>query len=60
VIGTIPLIEFEIPDEDSLHVIPKQISWTKKYLKSLDKEIDYLANIVKKNLDMKKIGEILN
>jgi adenosylcobyric acid synthase len=60
VIGTIPLIEFEIPDEDSLHVIPKQISWTKKYLKTLDKEIDYLANIVKKNLDMKKIGEILN
>ena len=60
VIGTIPLIEFDIPDEDSLHVIPKQVSWTKNYLKALDKEIDHLAHIVKINLDMKKIGDMLN
>jgi adenosylcobyric acid synthase len=60
VIGTIPLIEFDIPDEDSLHVNAKHVSWTKKYLITLDKEIDYLAEIVKKNLDMKKIGDILN
>ncbi len=60
VIGTIPLIEFDIPDEDSLHTNPKQVSWTKKYLKALDKEIDHLALIVKKNLDMKKIRGMLN
>jgi len=60
VIGTIPLIEFDIPDEDSLHVNPKQVSWTKKYLATLDKEIDHLALIVKKNLDMKKIRGMLN
>jgi adenosylcobyric acid synthase len=60
VIGTIPLMEFDIPDEDSLHANPKQVSWTKNYLKTLDKEIDHLANIVKKNLDMRKIGEMLN
>ena len=60
VIGTIPLIEFDIPDEDSLHVNPKQVSWTKNYLKTLDKEIDHLSHIVKKNLDMKKIGNMLN
>ncbi len=60
VIGTIPLIEFDIPDEDSLHANPKQVSWTKKYLTILDKEIDHLANVVKKNLDMKKIGDMLN
>jgi adenosylcobyric acid synthase len=60
VIGTIPLIEFDIPDEDSLHTNQKQISWTKKYLATLDKEIDNLADIVKKNLDMKKIRDMLN
>jgi len=60
VIGTIPLIEFDIPDEDSLHANPKQVSWTKKYLKTLDKEINCLALTVKKNLDMKKIRGMLN
>ncbi len=60
VLGTIPLIEFDIPDEDSLHTNPKQVSWTKKYLKALDKEIDHLALIVNKNLDMKKIRGMLN
>src|SRR5574337_661036 len=60
VIGTIPLIEFDIPDEDSLHANPKQVSWTKKYLKTLDKEIDHLASIVKKSIDMKSIRRMLN
>ena len=60
VIGTIPLIEFDIPDEDTLHANPKQVSWTKKYLTTLDKEIDHLALIVKKNLDMKMIRGMLN
>lgn len=60
VIGTIPLIEFDIPDEDSLHSNPKQVSWTKNYLKILDREIDHLSHVVKKNLDMKKIGSMLN
>lgn len=60
VIGTIPLIDFDIPDEDSLHANPKQVSWTKKYLITLEKEIDHLARVVKNNLDMKKIGDMLN
>lgn len=60
VIGTIPLIEFDIPDEDSLHATPKQVSWTKKYLRTLDREIDHLARIVKKNIDMKSIRGMLN
>ena len=60
ILGTIPLIEFDIPDEDSLHANPKQVSWTTKYLKTLDKEIDHLAYIVQKNIDMKKIRGMLN
>src|SRR5579864_574686 len=60
ILGTIPLIEFDIPDEDSLHANPKQVSWTTKYLKTLDKEIDHLACTVKKNIDMKKIRGMIS
>lgn len=60
VLGTIPLVKLNIPDEDSLHSNPKQVSWTSKYMKTLDKEIENLSKIVKKNLDMKKIGELIN
>lgn len=60
VLGTIPLVKLNIPDEDSLHSNPKQVSWTSKYMKTLDKEIENLSKIVKKNLDMKKIGDLIN
>jgi len=60
VFGTIPLIDFDIPDEDSLHSNPKQISWSTQYLNVLDKEINHLSKIVKKNLDMKKIRGLLH
>ncbi len=60
ILGTIPLIKFDIPDEDSLHANPKQVSWTTKYLKTLDREIDHLAHTVQKNIDMKKIRGMLN
>lgn len=60
VLGTIPLIDFDIPEEDSLDSHPKQVSWSTKYVKTLDKEINHLADMVKKNLDMKKIRGLLN
>ena len=60
VLGTIPLVKLNIPDEDSLHSNPKQVSWTSKYMKTLDKEIENLSKIVKKNLNMKKIGDLIN
>lgn len=59
VLGTIPLINFAIPDEDSLHSNPLQIVWSKKYFVELDKEISRLSSIVKKNMDMKKIKGLL-
>lgn len=60
VFGTIPLINFDIPNEDSLDSHQKHVSWSTKYVKILDKEINHLADIVKKNLDMKKIRGLLN
>ena len=59
VFGTIPLLEFDIPEEDSLHAKPKKVSWTEKYLRTLDKEIEYLSNIVRSSLNMNAIGNML-
>ncbi len=59
VLGTIPLINFNIPEEDSLYSNPKRVHWHKKYLKSLDKEIENLSRTVKDNLNMKAIGELI-
>ncbi|HMK33273.1 MAG TPA: cobyric acid synthase [Nitrosopumilaceae archaeon] len=59
VLGTIPLLKFDIPDEDSLSSNPKQVIWNKKFIQSLDKEIENLSQIVKSNLNMKAIGDLI-
>jgi adenosylcobyric acid synthase len=59
VLGTIPLLKFDIPEEDSLHTNPKHVRWNKKYLRSLDLEIENLSQLVKNNLNMKSIGDLL-
>lgn len=59
VLGTIPLLKFDIPDEDSLHANPKQVSFTTKYVKLLDREIEHLSRVVKSSLNMKAIGDLL-
>ncbi|MDE1766316.1 MAG: cobyric acid synthase [Thaumarchaeota archaeon] len=59
VLGTVPLLKFDIPEEDSLHANPKQVSFTAKYIKLLDREIEHLSRVVKSSLDMKAIGDLL-
>jgi adenosylcobyric acid synthase len=59
ILGTIPLLKLDIPEEDSLHSNPKQVQWSKKYLKHLDAEIENLSQIVKASLNMKTIGGLL-
>jgi len=56
VLGTIPLMKFDIPEEDSLHANPKDVIWSKKFSQSLDREIENLSHVVKDNLNMKAIG----
>jgi adenosylcobyric acid synthase len=55
VIGTIPLMTLDLPEEDSLNAKPKNIAWTRKNLSKIDIELDKLAKIVKSNLDIKSI-----
>ncbi|MBI3623343.1 hypothetical protein HY212_04680 [Candidatus Pacearchaeota archaeon] len=59
VLGTIPLMKFDIPDEDSLSANPKHVIWNKKFVQSLDEEIENLSHIVKSNLNMKAIGDLI-
>ena len=59
VLGTIPMLKMNLPEEDSLNVKAKEIIWTKKNISIIDKELDKLAKIVKNNLDMKKIETLI-
>ena len=59
VLGTIPMLKMNLPEEDSLNVKAKEITWTKKNISIIDKELDKLAKIVKNNLDMKKIETLI-
>lgn len=57
ILGVIPLIDLELPNEDSLD---KRIHlFRKQNQKKLDGEIERLAKTVSKNLDMKKIERLL-
>jgi adenosylcobyric acid synthase len=48
VLGTIPMLKMNLPEEDSLNVKAKEIAWTKNNISKIDKELDKLAKIVKK------------
>ena len=59
VLGTIPMLKMNLPEEDSLNVKAKEIAWTKNNISKIDKELDKLAKIVKNNLDLKKIEMLI-
>ncbi|MDE1861386.1 MAG: cobyric acid synthase [Thaumarchaeota archaeon] len=59
VLGTIPLLNLKIPEEDSLHANPRHVTFGRGYLRSLEKEIEQLSRVVRSSLDMKAIGGIL-
>ena len=59
VIGTIPLISLNLPEEDSLNSNPKDIIWNKKNIKKIDNELNKLSKIVKSNVDINLIEKML-
>ena len=59
VLGTIPMLKMNLPEEDSLNVKAKEITWTKKNISIIDKELVKLAKTLKNNLDMKKIETLI-
>lgn len=59
VLGTIPLMKLDLPDEDSLNKKPKNFKWTKKNILKIDQELNELAHKFQLNLDMKKIEQMI-
>jgi adenosylcobyric acid synthase len=59
VMGTVPLIPLNLPEEDSLNVDPKDFAWTKKNITNIDNELNKLSKIVKLNIDINSIEKML-
>ena len=59
VIGTIPLIPLNLPQEDSLNSKPKDIIFNRKNILKIDNELDKLSKIVKSNMDINSIEKML-
>ncbi len=59
VLGTIPLINLNLPEEDSLNADPKEILWTKKNISEIDHELDKLAKIITSSIRIKDIEKML-
>ncbi len=59
VFGVIPMTKIDLPEEDSLGVKPKPITWNKKNIDKIDREIDKLSKLVKKSLNLKAIERLI-
>ena len=60
VFGTIPLVDFDIPDEDSIGTSSKNLKWNSASLKKLDKEINKITKVVKSILNIRQMEKLLN
>jgi len=60
VFGVIPMTKLDLPEEDSLSGKAKGLSWNKKNIDKIDREIDKLSKLVKKSLNIKAIERLLN
>lgn len=58
VLGTIPMADFDLPEEDSLGTSAKPFVWNQKGLQRLDREIAKIAKLVEKNLNIGKIARL--
>ena len=59
VLGAIPMTKLDLPEEDSLGSKPKPIAWNMKNINKIDREIDKLSKLVKKNLNIKAIERLI-
>ena len=57
--GTVPLVELDLPEEDSLNAKPKNIIFNKKNISKIDNELNKLSKIVESNIDINSIEKML-
>lgn len=60
IIGIIPMINLDLPEEDSLNANAKNMTWNKKNLVKIENEIDKLSKLVKSNLNIAEIERMLS
>jgi len=60
VLGVIPMIDIELPEEDSLSGKAKNIAWNKKNLDKIENEIDKISKLVNSNLNITEIERMIN
>ncbi len=60
ILGTIPMIDLDLPEEDSLSGNAKNLIWNKKNLVKLENEIDKLSKLVKSNLNITEIERMIS
>ena len=59
IFGTVPLITLNLPEEDSLNVKPKDITWNKKNISKINDELNKLSKIVESNININSIEKML-
>ena len=60
IFGVIPMTKLDLPEEDSLSGKAKGLSWNKKNVDKIDREIDKFSKLVKKSLNIKAIERLFN
>jgi len=60
VLGIIPMIDIDLPEEDSLSDKAKNITWNKKNLDKIESEIDKLSKLVNSNLNITEIERMIS
>ncbi|MEC4849305.1 MAG: cobyric acid synthase [Nitrosarchaeum sp.] len=60
VLGTIPMTNLDLPEEDSLNGNDKKMTWNKKNLVKIESEIDKLSKLVKSNLNIAEIERMIS
>ena len=60
VLGVIPMIDLNLPEEDSLSGKAKNLTWNKKNLDKIENEIDNLSRLVNSNLNISEIERMIS
>ena len=60
ILGTIPMIDLALPEEDSLGGKAKNIAWNKKNLDKMENEINKISKLVNSNLNIVEIERMIS
>jgi len=60
VLGVIPMIDLNLPEEDSLSGKAKNLTWNNKSLDKIENEIDKISRLVNSNLNIAEIERMIS